>query len=28
VNSTVKTIIFWVFILACLVVLWLLFQKR
>jgi len=27
VNSTVKTIIFWVFIFACLVVLWQLFQK-
>ena len=26
-NSTVKTIIFWVFIFACLVVLWQLFQK-
>src|SRR5580704_3901560 len=27
VNSTVKTIIFWVFIFACLVVLWQVFQK-
>ena len=26
-NSTVKTIIFWVFIFACLVVLWQVFQK-
>lgn len=28
VNATVKTIIFWVFVVACLVVIWLLFQKR
>ena len=26
-NSTVKTIIFWVFIFACLVLLWQVFQK-
>src|SRR5450631_2865701 len=27
VNSTVKTVIFWVFIFACLVLLWQVFQK-